>query len=490
MALTAYKKINSTSRQDISVNINEHIRLWGLFWATVFVIYLLPETFDYIFILFTFLLFALSKKDYFWLAYFILLNFAPFGFFSEGMGEATHRLPLFSFAPGFSFSTEHIFLFIALAKSFLKKNSVQSYFTRHYQTLLLYLLFLALVALLLHGTSQSVFLDNIKRGFYILFAYVIYKLVQTRREQYSFIYLLIPFVFLILLDATYFLISGGEYIYNYFSPYQIKEAGKMSMDTETGAGIRFHVAGFILSFIVFIYSLSINFIRKNKKYYIIAAVAAFIAILAGALRSWFVIYSIAFLFFVFYSSGKIKNTLAAGIIFLFLLLPIFQVNTGKIAFLGAFERISTVFTLGEETSAATQQIEAKITRRLPEQLQYIQENPITGWAFTEKKGDGDVGNFALIVNTGFIGFFIFLWFWISYIRHINHRIKKLKSKNAKRALKMLIVLFLGVLLSHFTTNVMFDIYKGIFLGLFVFVSEFILEEVYQYDQNYRKAVKI
>ena len=236
-------------------------------------------------------------------------------------------------------------------------------------------------------------------------------------------------------------------------------------------------------YFIFIFSLSFAFTARKKNYFILAALSAFIVVITGALRSWFVIFSIALLFFIYYSPGKIKSTLAIAVLFLLLMLPVMHASTGSKAFEGAWSRISTVFDLGESSSASTQTIQMRLTEDLPKQFSLIEKNPLTGWAFTGKWGNVDTGNFALIVDTGFVGFLIFLWFWFSYIHIIRQHIKILKSKESRNALKMLIVLFLGTLLSHFTTNALFLFYTGIFMGTIVFLSEFILSEAKLYDQQ-------
>ena len=466
-----------------SVPISKHLLLWTLFLSTVAVIYLLPREFDYFFIIAVFFFFAVTKEDYIWLAYLVLLYDAPFGFFAEGAAEAAHRLPIFSFGSGLSFSTIEVFLFIGLIKALLKNNQVVSYFSSHYKILLIYLILLVGVALIVHEVSMSVFLDGLKNAFTLSFIFILYKLIDKREDQFKFIYLLLPFGFLILLDAIYFLVSGGDYIYNFFNPYETREVGGLGIEASNVLNIRFIVQGFILSYLIFIFSLSYSFIGRRTTYYLLAAVAAFIVILAGALRSWFVIYSIGLVFFIFYSSQKIRHSLVLASLVLLLFIPIFFTSTGSSAFSGAFQRVGTVFSLGKESSPATQRLENKASVRLPEQLQYIKENPVTGWAFTERKGDGDVGNFGLLVEVGFVGFMIFLWFWISYINILRKHIMVLENKNARNALRMLIVLFLGILLSHFTTNSMFGLNAGIFLGTLVFITEFIIQEAKLYDQD-------
>ena len=466
-----------------SPRLNEHIWFWGLFWATVVVIYFLPKMVDYVYMLIVFLLFVRSRQDYFWLAFFILITNAPFGFFTEGSSTAAHRLPLFSFGGGLSFSTPLIFLFIGLAKALVKNNRVDSYFSRHYIVFIFYMAFLIAIAFIVHGTGLDVFLDTIKKAFGLSFIFIIYKLIDNREDKYKFVFLLLPFVFLILADAFYFLITGGDYIYNIFNPSHFRRSINLGVETTSGLNARYLVSGFQLLYFIFIFSLSFAFTARKKNYFILAALSAFIVVITGALRSWFVIFSIALLFFIYYSPGKIKSTLAIAVLFLLLMLPVMHASTGSKAFEGAWSRISTVFDLGESSSASTQTIQMRLTEDLPKQFSLIEKNPLTGWAFTGKWGNVDTGNFALIVDTGFVGFLIFLWFWFSYIHILRQHIKILKSKESRNALKMLIVLFLGTLLSHFTTNALFLFYTGIFMGTIVFLSEFILSEAKLYDQQ-------
>jgi hypothetical protein len=191
-----------------------------------------------------------------------------------------------------------------------------------------------------------------------------------------------------------------------------------------------------------------------------------------------------------YSTGKLKRALIGGVLFLFLLVPILQVSTGKEVLSGAWERISTVFTITEESSASTKSIQNRIQNDLPRHFSLIKKSPLTGWAFTEKQGNGDVGNFALLVDVGFLGFFIFLWFWISYVRILRNQITRLKTKEAKKALKMLIVLFLTMFLGHFSTVMIFGIYNRIiFVGLLVFITEFIISETKTYDKQVLQQIQ-
>ena len=68
--------------------------------------------------------------------------------------------------------------------------------------------------------------------------------------------------------------------------------------------------------------------------------------------------------------------------------------------------------LGQKESFSTKSIEMRTTVRLPQQLLFIRENPVTGWGFTDRFADPDTGNFGLLVQVGFIGFALFVFFWV------------------------------------------------------------------------------
>jgi O-antigen ligase len=131
--------------------------------------------------------------------------------------------------------------------------------------------------------------------------------------------------------------------------------------------------------------------------------------------------------------------------------------------------VESVFTVGQERSAATETLQHKIKNRLPKQLDLIQKRPLTGWAFTEKFIDNDVGNIALIAEAGIIGFIVFLFFWYKMVRVLY---KEQKNKHLDKKFQgvyyILFLVFLGLLISHFTTNRIFGYTTfPIFLSLFI-----------------------
>jgi hypothetical protein len=451
------------------------------------VIYFLPTIADYLFFLFVFVLFARSKKDYFWMAYLALLFLTPSGFFNEGTRDAVHRLPLFSLGPGFSFTTTHIFLFIGLGKGFLKNNKIRSYFSIHYKTLLLYLGFLAVVALVVHGTSFSVWIDKMRMAFNWSFIFVLYSLVDKRNDKYKLLFLLIPFTFFMLFDALYFMITDGNYFYNLFNPHSIRKSIRLGIEGYSNIS-RYAPHGLIISYIVFIFTLSFQFISSKKNYLFVAALPAFIVSLLAASRALTTITSLSLIIFFYLSKTKFKHVFVMALLLVIFMIPIIRASSGMSFVSGAYQRVSTLFEFGEETSESRHSIEQRIEEVKQSYIPKIRQSPIIGWGFTKIQGGGDHGVFGMIVNAGFLGFLIFLWFWWSYLNVLIGNIKNARSKRTKNALIMLMVSFLGILFSTFTTTPRFEIYRDmVFVGLIIFLSEFIISEVKLYD--YRSVNK-
>jgi len=79
-----------------------------------------------------FLLFMLrTKKDYFWLAWFFILNDAPGLLFSSSASGA-YRLPLYSFGKGFSFGFQELFIIVYLYKMISQKQRLNFVFKKHF----------------------------------------------------------------------------------------------------------------------------------------------------------------------------------------------------------------------------------------------------------------------------------------------------------------------------------------------------------------------
>jgi len=121
-------------------------------------------------------------------------------------------------------------------------------------------------------------------------------------------------------------------------------------------------------------------------------------------------------------------------------------------------------------------------------MEGIRHNPFLGWGFSEnyvKYANPDTGNFALIVQTGFVDFFLFVYLWISYFSIIKGAKVKLSLNNPyKNIINLFIVAFIGLLMSHFMTTQIFGLDVGPFLiVIFLYMSEFFIQESANYEKQ-------
>lgn len=458
----------------------ENLQLVGLFLVTIYAVYYAPTILSKLYIVAIVFIFIVSKKDYFWLGYFFMISFTPLAFFNETSGSAIHRLPLFSLGPGFSFSTEQIFLIAALLKAIYKRKKINYIIQNSFYAILAYFGLLLIAAVFVHHTSFTNIINTLKALLAWSLLYILPVLLRDRNDVYKIIYLLLPFILVIFIGAVYFFLSGGVYIYSIVNPAEDLRA--MTQEYADVAG-RFipHGGQFQLVFLGFIFSLLLLNLKKGNSIYLYTiAIVSYLIVIMGAFRSWFVIFTLIFGGFLMTTKDKGKNMLFIAVIGFLLLIFMNQTEKGSMALQGAWERTATIFELGQSGSASTTQMEHKAKNRLPVQLEYISENPLLGWGFTDKKGDPDVGNFALLVEVGILGFLLFCYLWYSYIRMIVVAKANLpKSSNYRIILNILLFGFLGLLLSHFTTNRIFGITSAsVLLSMYFFFTDFFVKDSY------------
>jgi len=457
----------------------ENFKIFLLFAITVFIVYFVPKIFSHLLILGYLVAFLRSKRDYYWFAFFFILYSTPLGLFSEGTADAVHRLPLFSLAAGFSFSTYDLFVIAAFYKALTIKNKFQYTFQKPLFVLLFYFLILIFLAVFFHHTPLTTVIDQVRGTFYFSLLFSIPRLLPNKEFVYKFIRLIIPFTFIIFIGSIYFFISNGDYLYYLINPYA--EIRQLNLEIQSTFENRFllHGGQFVLIFIVYIFSfIHLQLTRTKYIYFMLLAITSYAMIIMAASRSWFIIFGIIFGVYLWTTKNKIRNifyfSLAGGLLLFFIMNN--EIITPGI--IGAWDRTSTVFDLGQKESLSTQSIEMKATLRLPQQLIYIRENPVTGWGFTDRMADPDTGNFGLLVQVGFIGFAFFVFFWVSYFHSVQKAKKTLGHNNLYRGvLNILLASFFGLLLSHFTTNQIFGThFFPVLLSTFFFLSDFYIKE--------------
>jgi len=147
---------------------------------------------------------------------------------------------------------------------------------------------------------------------------------------------------------------------------------------------------------------------------------------------------------------------------------------------GSLQRIFTVFEINREGYYLPESMETKFSVRLPPQLDLIRQNPVTGWGFTENRGDVDVGIFGQWVEIGIVGLAIFFYLWYDYIRLARAVVRDhIIPVQYRNLIAVLLAGFLGLLISHFTTNQIFGItYYTVLIPVYFWITDIFLRGAY------------
>lgn len=466
----------------------ESLQILFLIAFTILVIYGLPKIFGVFLVLTIAGLFWFSKKNYFWFAYFFIIICSPGNFFSEGgLADAPYRLPLFSLGRGFSFSTHDVFMILAFLKAVFKGNKYHYLLAKPLMLILYYTIFLIIISIIFLDTSILALTDLLRNTFYFSIFISFPFLVNKRNDIYKFIYLTFPIVFFIFFTSIYFFISGEHFLY-LFNPESLR-----IIKLETG-GERYGIygGGHMLLLLTFIFSLILILEpgKKKKIYLFIIAAMSYLSIFLTATRIWFVVYTLILLVFLKITKKRFAFWAFAGsVFFMFIILQLSpRILEGAEK---SWQRISTIFTLGQEDSYATRSIEVKIETDMPRILEGIKQNPVTGWGYSDQYlmyGSGDVGNWNLIFQVGLLGFMLFVYLWKSYLSLVNHARKMMdKSDPNRKIYNLLTATFIGLLIAHFTTHQVFGLtmqnYHNYFLALYIFYSEFFVRQAIQNNKS-------
>lgn len=467
-----YGKIREMEVQNLKIWNRDNTAIVFLFLILAFTVYGLSNNYYSLLIIGPSLfLFFKSNNDYFWLAFFTLIFFHPIGLFSEATSTATHRLPLLTLISGFSFSTEDVILIVIVLKALLRSEWKFNILNKPLKLIFFYALLLILIAKLVHQTSLSIMINQIRDFSYFFLIIGYNNLIKNEEQFFKMIMLILPFVFLNLIDAFYFF-STGDYLMSIIYPDHELRYATLGLQTGSGFNARYLTPSFILILFSLIGALVINSFsnNKNKIYlFLVACLSYFIIVITGT-RSWSVIAGFVMIGYIFktFKSSKIAYIIVVAL----LLIPGYHfISKTHVAegVSSAFQRIGSLSTIGNQESMATQSIEYKMATHMKRDIENIKKNPLTGWGFTEIKGGEDAGNFGLIAEVGFVGFILFVFFWIRITILLRWGIKqKMIPRVYREMFYLLLLVFIGLLISHFTTNRIFGLmYFPVFLSLFI-----------------------
>lgn len=431
-----------------------------LFITTVLVVYKTNTALVNIYFLFMVFISYNSKKDYFWIAFFILIYSYPGRIFYGNSQWLNHRLPLYNIFSGVSLGLDDIFPMMLFIKTIIKKKLVM--YNNKYILVFTIIIIGAFVVSFLWGVSVNNIISSIRHFIVMLIYFPIVHLIRVK-EVPKFIRLLSIIVILALIFTIMFYFLGMS-VGSYISGQSLE---RLSWGTElqeidsfsTGVSIIRYIDSINILFTLFTVSLYLvlsktKLININYLLFIFLS-SIFIVILSGT-RGW----TLGFLLVLFLSIIKLKikkgliNKVVMVLLGLFLILVIFEPL--RIQTRNAIIRISTIssITSGDITAGGTD-------ARTEVGIKFFEkgiESPFVGFGISDigqEYFNSDIGMPSLFIQVGFIGLIMLTGLSINYLWSI----KKLSNKMNNQHYTIFIYGFIGMIFMHSTSNILFSLTK-------------------------------
>jgi len=411
------------------------IGIIALFWLSVLTVYVFPIGLDKLFFAILFFIFWYSKSNYFWFAFFLIINFSPGSFFTETAGDALRRLTIYTIFPKASFSVLDIFNILALFKALVKGKRFKIKDVLNIRYAFILVLYAAVVTLF-HGISIQVFIRLPLRGliFYSFF-YSFPSLVHSKKDVYKFMYMFFPFVFNELFSQLYLLITNQHFLNLFYKEaftYTIRD--KLMGDTVRAVanGYPIIILSFIFTFVLL--ERRINFSSKSYLYIIIVLTTT--SVMISATRQTIIMFAFMFvLYFLFINKSKpgILLQLVFFVAIFFFLLDIFNfIDLNKI-FGASFNRLTGAVYYQAGELEAEDTLDYRLSVRLPIILQNISKSLFLGFGFSDKYfeyHDGHLGGiFVGILQMGILGYSALIYFVFYVFKKSIKIVRKFGNEN-------------------------------------------------------------
>jgi len=305
-------------------------------------------------------------------------------------------------------------------------------------------------------------------------------LVTKKDEVYHFILLVFPFVFFILFTQIYYIRASNEFI-NLFDP----GFRGIVLNTVTGE-LRPDIGGVLLVFFSFIFALFLlqnKDFRLSKVYLYLIITTSFFSIFISATRLWSVIFSFILMGYVLVSKRKILSVVGiAGSLFVILsVLSCLGLTPSDLLLGSAWKRVSQVSYIAKGNIYIVDTARSRFFDQLPIILEQIKQNPLTGYGVSEitmEYCNNNLGFVNTILMFGIFGLSLFIYFFIKYFSMISTSIKRFDNNPFKNSLKIMAIVWVGILIGYFSTWDFFTyyFYKTFFISILIAITEFFIRE--------------
>ena len=416
--------------------------------ATIAVTYFSSGIITVLWYLVVLILYAISKNEGFWLAFFLATVDGFMGF----LGLYSITLKIIPDLPGIELA--QFYVIIALIKAISKRKTSQVFYFKYLQLLLLYVIFMiAWGQISGFSGGLNTYLRVFKMVLPLTLFYSIPALFSDAKSYEKFFSLVFFILIVAFLTQLFSLLTG------------IEPAKSALVDEElfsepgTFRGF-FNAAATLLSLFGALYYLSM---RRQKAFsqgilYLVVSSALGMAVIS-ATRGWIIglglvvviqasilfsmgrqsipwlVVFVLILFFAGMSNPKIKK----------------QVQYSK-------ERVMTLGTLSEGDVSANKTL-YRLTVRSPAVMRVWRQKPLFGWGFSDASwtyGDGHVGNQNILLYSGIAGFLLLAGFLIrfSYVM-IRRFIQSRRFRKVRPEFLVFPVFLLGWFVIHSTSGQQF-----------------------------------
>ncbi len=395
----------------------ENLELFSLIIIAVIVIYFVPYPINNIIFLLVLPIVWKSRRDYFWIAFFFIINDYPGGLFHGGERADIYRLPIYNLTGKISFTISELFFLLIFYKTIKKAKENGPYynaFKNEFILLVILFILLVLVSFPLGLSMQS--LRNVYKIIIgILLFYSLYRYFNNLEKLTSFLNLVFPFAFIAIALQLYSLITKQQLI-ALFKPGVIAVRGVLG--TNPGLGTERPIELVHVLFICFSGSLLLLNSKENifnKNYLLFVSILSYLSIIMTATRSWVLAFTAGYILFFLGSIRNISNIFRFGFVFALISIFILYYEPTILSQIeSALDRIFTLKALisGDITAEGTLR---RLDVRRPALIKaFANSSIIFGSGFSDHyfdNEDGHLGYHNLLFNTGIVGVILFLYFF-------------------------------------------------------------------------------
>lgn len=448
------------------IKLTETILFYILIILAVFFVYKLPQA---AFLFFAILLAwaTLSRKGYFWIAFFFLLVQAPGHLFKF---TPDIHLPSINILPDISLGPVDLFTLLMFAKCLILRKRCYLNLKAPLILLFMYFTFSFFRGAMFYSSSLDTPITLLRQLFYYVWIFIFIALVENKTNVIKFIRLLLPITFFILFTQLYYLSTRTEFIAT-LNP----DAGRALINELTGE-VRPVAGGFLLIFLSFIgASLVLKYKKglREGKFLVLVMIASCLSVFLSATRIIFVLFLVVGAGIYFRKLKDLSKLFMFCILTALIILLLIKFGVFSVEYLqySAWGRIAEIFKFIGGEGAAITTYDSRLGM-LETTWRYFIREPIFGYGFSEFMIDhwlGHWGFYCTLYELGICGLGFFIIIFVKYFRMLIAKIRLTEDRPLRESLEVLLMAFIGMLVLYGSTwNFFSPIHADRILFLMVF----------------------